>query len=101
MLLTYGVGNAQQDPELLKTLKEASERGVLIVNCSQCLKGSVNMEGYATGHALSEAGVIGGIDMTTEAVIAKLHYLLSQSLSYKVVKELLTTDLRGELTAPN
>ena len=99
VLLTYGVGNAQQDPQLLNTLKEASDRGILIVNCSQCLKGSVNMEGYATGHALSEAGVISGLDMTTESVIAKLHYLLSQDLGYKVVRELLTTDLRGELTA--
>lgn len=101
VLLTYGVGNAQQDPQLLETLKSASEREVLIINCSQCLKGSVNMEGYATGHALSEAGVISGLDMTTETVIAKLYYLLSQGLPYKVVKELITTDLRGELTAPN
>jgi L-asparaginase len=98
VLLTYGVGNAQQDEQLLATLKEASERGILIVNCSQCLKGSVNMGGYATGNALSEAGVIGGLDMTTEAVIAKLYYLLSQDLSTKVIRELLVTDLRGELT---
>ena len=98
VLLTYGVGNAQQDEQLLATLKEASERGILIVNCSQCLKGSVNMGGYATGNALSEAGVIGGMDMTTEAVIAKLYYLLSQELSIKVIRELLVTDLRGELT---
>ncbi|MEH6452715.1 MAG: asparaginase [Psychromonas sp.] len=98
VLLTYGVGNAQQDEQLLSTLKEASERGILIVNCSQCLKGSVNMGGYATGNALSEAGVIGGLDMTTEAVIAKLYYLLSQELSTKVIRELLVTDLRGELT---
>ncbi|WP_019616044.1 asparaginase [Psychromonas ossibalaenae] len=97
VLLTYGVGNAQQDEQLLATLKEASERGILIVNCSQCLKGSVNMEGYATGHALSEAGVISGLDMTTETVIAKLYYLLSQGLSNKVIRELLVTDLRGEV----
>ena len=98
VLLTYGVGNAQQDPKLLDTLTAASERGVLIVNCSQCLKGSVNMEGYATGHALSEAGVVSGLDMTTETVIAKLYYLLSQNMPYEVVKELLATNLRGELT---
>ena len=97
VLLTYGVGNAQQDEQLLATLKSASERGILIVNCSQCLKGQVNMEGYATGHALREAGVISGLDMTTETVIAKLYYLLSQNLSNKVIRELLETDLRGEL----
>ena len=55
------------------------------------------MEGYATGHALREAGVISGLDMTTETVIAKLYYLLSQDLSNKVIRELLETDLRGEL----
>ncbi|MFT6985802.1 MAG: L-asparaginase [Psychromonas sp.] len=97
VLLTYGVGNAQQDEQLLVTLKSASERGVFIVNCTQCLKGRVNMEGYATGNALREAGVISGLDMTTETVIAKLYYLLSQDLSNKVVRELLETDLRGEL----
>ena len=97
VLLTYGVGNAQQDPQLLNTLKRASERGIIIVNCSQCLKGAVNMQGYATGHALSEAGVISGGDMTTETVIAKLYYLLSQSLQHKQLIELFQTDLRGEL----
>ena len=97
VLLTYGVGNAQQDEKLLATLKEAGERGILIVNCSQCLKGRVNMDGYATGNALREAGVLSGLDMTTETVIAKLYYLLSQDLSNKVIRELLETDLRGEL----
>ena len=97
VLLTYGVGNAQQDPQLLNTLKRASERGIIIVNCSQCLKGAVNMQGYATGHALSEAGVISGGDMTTETVIAKLYYLLSQSLPHEQLIELFQIDLRGEL----
>lgn len=97
VLLTYGVGNAQQDKQLLDTLKRASERGIIIVNCSQCLKGVVNMQGYATGHALSEAGVISGGDMTTEAVIAKLYYLLSQALPYKKLVTLFQSDLRGEL----
>jgi L-asparaginase len=98
VLLTYGVGNAQQDEQLLTILKEATDRGILIVNCSQCLKGSVNMEGYATGNALREAGVISGLDMTTETVVAKLYYLLSQELPTKVIRELLGTNLRGELT---
>ncbi|PKF60318.1 L-asparaginase 1 [Psychromonas sp. psych-6C06] len=97
VLLTYGVGNAQQDKQLLDTLKRASERGILIVNCSQCLKGAVNMQGYATGHALNEAGVISGGDMTTEAVIAKLYYLLSQSLPHQELIEFFQSDLRGEL----
>jgi len=97
VILTYGVGNAQQDAKLLDTLKRASERGIVIVNCSQCLKGAVNMKGYATGHALSEAGVVSGGDMTTETVIAKLYYLLSHKLPYAQLVEFFQTDLRGEL----
>jgi len=97
VLLTYGVGNAQQNKRLLSILKEATDRGILIVNCSQCLKGSVNMTGYATGSALQAAGVVSGLDMTTETVIAKLYYLLSQKIPKKVIKELLSVDLRGEL----
>ncbi|AGH82298.1 cytoplasmic asparaginase I [Psychromonas sp. CNPT3] len=98
VLLTYGIGNAQQDEKLLTILKEATDRGVLIVNCSQCLKGKVNMGGYATGNSLQAAGVISGLDMTTETVITKLYYLLSQDLPTHVVAELLTTNLRGELS---
>ena len=98
VLLTYGIGNAQQDEKLLTILKDATDRGVLIVNCSQCLKGKVNMGGYATGNSLQAAGVISGLDMTTETVITKLYYLLSQDLPNHVVAELLTTNLRGELS---
>ena len=97
VILTYGVGNAQQDAQLLDTLKRASERGIIIVNCSQCVKGAVNMKGYATGQALSDAGVISGADMTTEAVIAKLYHLISQALPYEKLVEQFQTDLRGEL----
>jgi L-asparaginase len=98
VLLTYGVGNAQQDEKLLSILKMATEQGILIINSTQCLKGKVNMQGYATGNALQEAGVISGHDMTTETLIAKLYYLLSQGLSNKVIRELLEVDLRGELS---
>lgn len=99
VLLTYGVGNAPQTDSLLAIFKAATARGVVLVNCSQCLSGSVNMDGYATGHALAGTGVISGFDMTTEAVISKLHYLLSQNLEKNIIEELLQTNLRGELTA--
>ncbi|KQA19159.1 asparaginase [Vibrio metoecus] len=98
ILLTFGVGNAPQNPELLAQLKAASERGVIVVNLTQCLAGKVNMGGYATGCALADSGVISGYDMTPEAALAKLHYLLSQDLSYEEVKAKMQQVLRGEMT---
>lgn len=100
ILETYGVGNAPEDRDLVATLKAANDRGVIIVNCTQCLKGTVNMEGYATGTSLAKAGVISGFDMTPEAALAKLSFLLSQELSVTKMKKLMQTDLRGELTHP-
>lgn len=98
ILRTYGVGNAPQDPALLQELKEATERGIIVVNLTQCISGRVNMTGYATGQALTKAGVVSGGDMTLEATLTKLHYLLSQSLSYKAIVHLMQQNLRGELT---
>ncbi|QOL24838.1 asparaginase [Thalassotalea sp. LPB0316] len=99
ILRSYGVGNAPQNTELLNCLKEADKQGLIIVNCSQCIKGKVNMQGYATGNALSECGVISGQDMTLEAALTKLHFLLSQHLSTAQIKQQLSQNLRGELTS--
>jgi L-asparaginase len=100
ILETYGMGNAPEDRDLIATLKAAGDRGVIIVNCTQCLKGTVNMEDYATGSTLAKAGVISGFDMTPEAALAKLSFLQSQKLSVAKIKELMQTNLRGELTRP-
>lgn len=98
ILLSYGVGNAPQSDALLSQLKQANEKEIVVLNCTQCLRGKVNMGGYATGSALKHAGVVSGTDMTPEAALAKLHYLLSKGLSFNEVREALTQNLRGELT---
>lgn len=98
ILLTYGVGNAPQNAAMLNLLAEASARGVVIINLSQCLRGKVNMDGYATGNALADAGVLSGYDMTTEAALTKLHFLLSQDLSPEAIRQQMQANIRGELT---
>ncbi|RCU50417.1 L-asparaginase 1 [Corallincola holothuriorum] len=98
LLHSYGVGNAPQHKQMLELLKQASDQGIILVNCTQCLKGSVNMDGYATGQALRDVGVISGYDMTTEATLAKLHYLLNQALSPAQIREKMQISLRGELS---
>ncbi|MBU2277528.1 MAG: asparaginase, partial [Gammaproteobacteria bacterium] len=62
-------------------------------------KGKVNMDGYATGNALRNSGVISGFDMTLEATLTKLHYLLSQPLTTEQIRNMMQSNLRGELTS--
>lgn len=100
VLETYGSGNApQRDEALFEVLGDATERGTVIVNCTQCLRGRVDMGGYVGGDRLREAGVISGSDMTAEAALTKLIWLLSLELDGAEVKRRMQLDLRGELTA--
>lgn len=99
ILRAYGVGNGPtNNVDFLAALKEATARGVVIVDCTQCLRGSVHLSDYATGSALAKAGVISGFDMTAEAALAKLSYLFSQNIPVDEIKRLMQTNLRGELT---
>ncbi|KTC98618.1 asparaginase [Legionella erythra] len=99
VLETYGAGNAQNnDPRFLNILKEACSRGIIIVNCTQCQQGRVEMNQYATGHTLKEAGLISGHDMTPEAAHCKLLYLLSKNLTSEEVRQRMEMNLFGELS---
>jgi L-asparaginase len=96
---TYGVGNAPaRDAALLEVLAAAADRGVVIVATTQCESGRVDLSDYATGAALARAGVVGGADMTPEAALTKLFFLLSLGLPPEAVRQRVGEDLSGELT---
>ncbi len=99
VLETYGVGNApDRDQAFLGEIWAASQRGVVIVNCTQCLRGSVRQGEYAGGAALARAGVISGHDMTAEAALCKLFTLFSAGLGPDEVKVQMGHNLCGEVT---
>lgn len=101
VLETYGSGNGPaNDPAFLAALAEASARGVVVVNCTQCLRGRVDQAAYAAGASLAAAGVVGGHDLTAEAALAKLYYLFSAGHGPEAARELMGRSLRGELTEP-
>jgi L-asparaginase len=99
VLEAYGVGNGPaNNPDFLSALRRAADRGVVIVDCSQCLYSRVDLGDYATGSALAEAGVISGADMTAEAALAKLYYLFSVGHVPAEVRTLMGQSLRGEIS---
>ncbi len=99
ILETYGVGNGpDHDVEVLKAIREATDAGVVVVACSQCLQGRVSLGTYETGSAFAQAGVIGGADLTPEAALTKLTVLLGRGLDPPHVRELMQVNLVGELT---
>ena len=95
---TYGAGNAPSKEWFLSIIREASAMGKILLNITQCVAGSVNMDLYATGKSLKEAGVMNGYDSTTESALAKLFHLLGMSESNEEVKAGLEMNLRGEIS---
>jgi len=100
VLECYGTGNAPvRDPDLLAAIGDATARGVVVVAVSQCLRGAVNLGRYETGAELAAAGVTPGFDLTPEAALTKLYYLLAKpDLTPDEVRRQMATNLRGELT---
>ena len=97
VLQTFGAGNAPERPDFLQALKEATNRGVVIVNVTQCQKGEVEAH-YAVGTALLNAGVTPAGDMTPEAALVKLGWLLGSGVSPEEVRRSFKADLRGEVS---
>ena len=98
VLETYGSGNAPTETWFTDALKDAIARGIHIVNVTQCSGGSVNMGRYETSTLLKELGIISGNDITTEAAITKLMYLLGQHIPQNEFKNVFETALRGEIS---
>ena len=95
---TYGAGNAPSKGWFLSMVREAAAMEKILLNVTQCIAGGVNMEIYATGKGLKEAGVVNGYDSTTESALAKLFYLMGEIESDTDVKKYLETNLRGEIS---
>lgn len=95
---TYGAGNATTENWFIDLLKTTIKKGIKVINVTQCSGGSVSMGQYETSSQLKNVGIISGKDITTEAAIAKLMYLLGQNISAKTFKTIFETSLRGELS---
>jgi L-asparaginase len=100
VLETFGSGNGPMDTEFLEVLRTARKRGIVLVNVTQCVGGRVDQGRYQTSRAFLEMGVVGGHDLTTEAAVTKLMFLLGQGLGGEEVAGRMELPLCGELSLP-
>lgn len=98
VMRTYGSGNAPQLPWLMEALMEATRRGIIIINITQCAAGPVQMARYSGGFLLQNVGVISGYDGTVECTIAKLMHLLGHTTDTDLIREKMSRSLCGEIS---
>ena len=98
ILETFGSGNAPAEEWFVKRIRKAVENGIIVLDVTQCTTGSVELGRYEASRLLSEAGVISGYDITTEAATTKIMNLLGQGLSQEQLILLLNSSIRGEIT---
>ncbi len=98
VLTTFGSGNGPTDADFLDALRRARERGIVLVNVTQCVGGRVEQGRYVTSKAFADMGVVSAHDMTVEAAVTKLMFLFGQGLANGLVQERFPVDLCGEIS---
>lgn len=98
ILESYGSGNAPTDCRFLDKIQEAAQKGIIIYNVTQCQGGTVEMGRYGTSTNLVKSGITGGYDITTEAAVCKMMYLIGKHTDSNEIKKYLNSAIKGEIT---